>query len=289
MSMAAILRPDLDVSDIEVKVNQLPSQAITGLNYIQYTEPVEFERVSKALAQGKPISETQIANLVNLGIDIEKEKLNEDYNEFKIDKPTFDASKLELSKKSYDNLVGNKEVLRAYMSSNMAEVLDEIESSKVENNISGPRELGQVFGMRWNYTDDELDYAAKVVAKTSGLNIDDPRVKEAVQYLKDNEGAMIMQNSISKSGLVRNLFKGAAQPIRGIVSTLEGLGKTSEEIYAEGQSQGNVNVSEAPLKRIANSWEGTAGKIFEGVGQLGTQIGLSYLTGGAIGGAGRAI
>lgn len=287
--MANAFISDENNEDIELRLSKFPSQLVTGLNYTQYIEPVEFERVSKALAEGKPISETQIANLINIGIDIEKERLKEDFNELKIDKPTFDAKILELSNKSYDNLVGNKEVLRSYMASEMAEVLDKIETSKIQNNIAGSRELGQVFGMRWNYTDDELDYASKVVAKASGLNIDDSSVKEAVQYLKDNEGAMIMQNSISKQGLVRNLFKGAAQPIRGIVSTVEGLGKTDEEIYAEGQSQGNINVSEAPIKRIADSWEGTAGKIFEGVGQLATQAGLSYLTGGAIGGVGKAI
>jgi hypothetical protein len=287
--MGSAFIPEKADEDIELKVSQLPSQLITGLNYTKYAEPVEFERVSRALAQGKPISETQIANLTNIGIDIEKERLKEDYNELKIDKPTFDAKSMELSIKAYDNLVGNKEVLRGFLSSGIAEYLDEIEKTKIQNNIGGSREFGQVFGMRWQYTDEEIDYAAKAVAKAEGLNIDDPRVKEAIQYLQDNEGAMIMQNSISKSGFTRDFFRGAAMPIRGIASTIEGVGKTSEEIYAEGQSQGNVNVSETPVKRIANSWEGTVGKVFEGAGQLGTQIGLSYLTGGAIGGAGKAI
>ena len=281
-------KPEVD-KDVELRVEQLPSQAFTGLSFLKYKEPVEFARVTRLIAEGKPISETQIANLTNIGIEIEKEKLKEDYNLQVIDKTTYDKNNLELSQKSYNNLVGNKEVLRSFLSSNIADVLDEIEKTKIQNNVAGTREFGEVFGMRWQYTDEEIDYAAKVVAKANGLNADDPRVKEAIKYLQDNEGAMIMQNSISKSGFTRDFFKGAAMPIRGIVATVEGIGKTSEEKYAEAQSQGNVNVSETPVKRIANSWEGTAAKVFEGAGQLVSQAGLAYLTGGAIGGAGRAI
>jgi hypothetical protein len=281
-------KPEVD-KDVELRVEQLPSQAFTGLSFLKYKEPVEFARVTRLIAEGKPISETQIANLTNIGIEIEKEKLKEDYNLQVIDKTTYDKNNLELSQKSYNNLVGNKEVLRSFLSSNIADVLDEIEKTKIQNNVAGTREFGEVFGMRWQYTDEEIDYAAKVVAKANGLNADDPRVKEAIKYLQDNEGAMIMQNSISKSGFARDFFKGAAMPIRGIVATVEGVGKTSEEKYAEAQSQGNVNVSEAPVKRIANSWEGTAAKVFEGAGQLVSQAGLAYLTGGAIGGVGGAI
>lgn len=275
---------------IDDRVKQLPPEFLTGLNYMKYADKVVAERIARALANGQPISESQIATISHYGLDIEKDQLDEKFAAGGMSQEEYDGKKVALQERSYENLVGNKESLRSFMSSQIAEHLDsvynEFQTTRPGSFFTGP--MSKVFGARWNYSDQDIANAAQVVARANGLDIDDARVKEAVKYLQDNEGAMILQNSISKGGWTRALGKGLAQPIRGIASTVSALSQTDAEQYAAAQSQGNVNIAEQNVKRIEDSWEGKVGQVFEGFGQLVSQVGLGYLGGGAIAGLGRA-
>ncbi len=262
------------------KVNELPSEFMTGLNYVRFKEPVEFERVSRLLAEGKPISESQVAVLTNYGIDIERQKLKDQYADGKIDEAQYNVQNKELGNKAYENLLGNKEAGRAFFSSNIAEVLDLMNIE--QPNITGTY-TDYIFGHRWNYTAEEIEDAAKVVARVNNIDTSDARYKDIVKWLQDNEGAMIGKNSIYKAGWTRDLARGIIQPLSGVSKFIEAPFKTDEQQYAEGKSQGNVNITDIPVKRIADGWQGTVGKVLEGTGQLVSQIGLSYaLAGGSM-------
>ena len=281
---------------IKNKLSTLPKEFVTGMNYLKFQEPVQFERITKMLANGEAISESQIANVTHYGLDIEKERVKEKFESKGMDEAAYNEKMTDLDTRSYENLVGNKEASRAFFSSQIAEVLDERSKDSWLGRVGDTdamkrraSNLGKAFGHKWDYSDQEIAWAAETVARANGIDTSDSRVKETIKWLQDNEGAMIMQNSISKAGWTRDFLKGAAQPIRGIVATLETPFKTEAEQYAEGQSQGNVNISEMPVKRLEKGWEGAVGKAFEGSGQLVTQIGLSAMLSGASAVAGRAI
>jgi len=269
----------LEVSENKKK---LPSEFSLGLNSLKYLEPVQFERTVRALKNNEPISETEIANITAHGLEAKESIAKDAFINKDIDKAQYENAIVEINKSRYENIVDNKETLRAFLSSGIANLADDIYS--VDNSGSS-----KIFGHKWDYSDDEIDVFARAYAQANGIDPNDARVKDAVKYLQDNEGAMIMQNSIAKSGWARDFAKGLASPIRGISSTLEDIGKTSSQIYAEGQSQGNVNVSEQKLNRIKNSWEGTVSDVVEGAGQLVTQAGMAYLGSGLIGAAGSGL
>lgn len=271
---------------IETKQN-LPVEFSTGLNYLKYVEPVEFERITRSLKNGEAISESQIATITAQGIEIAESRLQDKYSANEIDKPEYIRQATLLQQGRYKNIVENKETLRALLSEGIANYQDDV-NIKLEN-ATNTGLAGKIFGHRWNYTDEEIQTSGEAVAKAYGLDPNDANVQNALKYLKDNEGAMILQNSIAKSGFVRDFAKGLASPIRGISSSIEDIGKTDAEIYAEGQSQGNVKVAEKRLKRIDNSWEGTVASVAEGTGQFVTQAALAYAGSGVVGTVGRAL
>lgn len=202
------------------------------------------------------------------------------------------AAKAEaLSKTKLNNLLNNEEVLRAFLSEGIAERGDEIGKATQAGNVVSPQAqvAGFMFGHTWNYSDDEIKNYGERTAKENGLDPASPQVQKAIKYLQDNEGIMVMQNSIAKAGGIREFFKGAAEPIRGISNTLEDLGKESYKVYAEGKSQGNVNVSEKRLKAEDTGVRGVLNEVLKGTGQFATQAGLMYATGAGIGGVARGI
>jgi len=339
------------------KINKLPSQFVTGLNYLKGVEPVIYERVTESLAKGMPLSETQVANITAQGLDIEEERLKRDIsaankkvapdvkrledmsNQLKSIKPVIDSyeqkvKQLQLtpqeitdykdkvneynalvkeakpleekvsgmmggySKKAEElsdvrkkNLVDNEEVLRAFLSDGIAEMGDEIGKATQAGNVVRPEAqvAGFMFGHTWNYDDAEIKKYGEQYAKKNGLDPTSPQVQKAIKYLQDNEGVMVMENSIAKAGGIRELFKGAAEPIRGVSNFVEDLGKSSNDTYIESQSQGNVNVSEKRLKSEDTGVRGVLNEVLKGTGQFASQAGLMYATGAPLGALGKTL
>jgi len=271
------------------RVDELPPQFVTGLNYLKNSEPVIFERVTDALQKGLPISESQVATITQQGIELEQARLQRKLQNQEISDVDFSTKMLQLNTVRKHNLLDNKETLRAFLSDGAANILDEL--GKINQVDVSPvvQAANYAFGHTWNYSDKEIKYAAEQYAKKNGLDPQDGRVQEAIRFLQDNEGSMIMENSIAKAGGVRELFKGLAEPIRGIASSVEDLGKSSNDVYVESQSQGNANVSEKRLKLEDTGVRGVVNDVVKGTGQFVTQAGLAYLTSGAVGTAGKAL
>ena len=271
--------------EVQDKINKLPSQFVTGLNYLKGVEPVEYERITQALSKGMPISESQIANITAQGIDIEEERLKKNQRDKIISPDEFNKKAQELYEVKKKNLVDNEEVLRAFLSNGIAEMGDEIGKASQVGNVLSPQKqvTDYLFGHTWNYSDDEIKKYGETYAKQNGIDPSSPQVQKAIKYLQDNEGAMIMQNSIAKAGGIREFFKGAADPIRGVSNFIEDLGKSSNDVYAEAQSQGNVNVSEKRLKAEDTGVRGVINEVLKGTGQFATQAGMMYGVSGGIG------
>jgi len=325
------------------RIDKLPQQFATGLNYLEGVEPEEYKRIVDALQKGMPISESQVATIVNQGIDIESERLKREsgaieqnikpqtdrlqaisnrlseikpiiegyekrvnskerlspseiaeyknsinqYNALVNEsKPLqqsinsvaadFDKKQKDLIKVREDNILNNQEVLRAFISEGVAEFGDVLgKATQINAGIPNKGISDYFLGHTWNYSDNEIKGWGEKYMKQNGFDPTDARVQQAIKYLQDNEGAMIMQNSIAKAGGIREFFfKGAAEPIRGTVNFIADLGKSENDIYAEGQSQGNVNVSEKRLKSEDTGIRGVINDVVKGAGQFATQAGM---------------
>jgi len=338
------------------KINKLPSQFVTGLNYLKGIEPVIYERISDALAKGLPISESQIATITAQGLDIEEERLKrniaqstkevapetarfnelnsalegtkkiidtyeqkakdlsltvseiEDYknkvNEYNTNLAEIKPLQEKLSsvnnqfaKKAqelYDvktkNLLDNEETIRAFLADGIAEKGDMIGKIKNPDGIIPANTIANyLFGHTWNYSDNEIKNLGEQYAKENNLDPTDPRIQKALKYLQDNEGVMVMENSIAKAGGIREFFKGAAEPIRGTFASIEDLGKSSNDVYTEAHSLGNTNVSEKRLKEEETGVRGVMNEVLKGSGQFLTQAGMMYGTGELVGSAAKGI
>ena len=260
-----------------------------GLNGLKYTEPAQYERVKRALQTGQPLSESMVANITAQGLEAKEAVVKDQYVNKELTKAQYQKETGNIQKSRYENLVGNPETLRAFLSSGIANTADDINMAKSGTTDPNTFIGEKIFGHKWNYSDDEIARYGKAYAQANGIDPDDARVKGAIQYLQDNEGAMIMSNSIAKAGWARDFAKGLASPIRGISNFAEDVVKTKADVYAEGQSQGNINVAEQKLSRIENSWEGTVSDIMEGTGQFVTQAGLAAVTSSVLGAAGNAL
>lgn len=286
VSISGFIGMSLENSD---RIDKLPPQFVTGLNYLKNSEPVIFERVTDALQKGLPISESQIATITQQGIELEQSRLKRKLDKEEITPEYYSAKAVELNTVRKNNLLDNKETLRAFLSDGAANILDEIGRAKnAAADIANPTS-SYAFGHTWNYDDKEIKYAAEQYAAKNGLDPQDGRIQKAIKYLQDNEGAMIMENSIAKAGGVRELFKGLAEPIRGISNSIEDLGKSSNDVYVESQSQGNANISEKRLKLEDTGIRGVVNDVVKGTGQFVTQAGLAYLTSSAVGLTGKAL
>lgn len=277
--------------ETEDKINKLPSQFVTGLNYLKNAEPVVYERISKNLAEGLPISESQIATITAQGLELEQARLERNFQQGKVTPEEYNKKATEFNTVRKNNVLDNRETLRAFLSDGIAEKGDQLGKIKQSSHTGIPSAaIADYFlGHTWNYSDEQIKYFGEQYAKENSIDPQDARVQEAIKYLQDNEGAMIMQNSIAKAGGIREFFKGAAEPIRGISNAIEDLAKSSNDIYAEGQSQGNVNVSEKRLKAEDTGVRGIVNDVVKGTGQFASQAGIAYLTSGGIGAAGKAV
>lgn len=263
---------------------QVPEFSL-GLNGLKYTEPEQYKRVTKMLSDGAPLSESMVANITAQGLDTKESIVKDAYVRGDITAHEYKQETEKIQRTRYDNIVNNKETLRAFLANGIANLGDDIKSP-----IEGINYNAKIFGHTWNYSDTEIEQLGKAYAQANGIDPNDANVKEALKYLQDNEGAMIMANSIAKSGYVRDLAKGLATPIRGLYNTVEGIGKSESDKYTESQSQGNVNVSEDKVQRIKSSpVESAVSDVLEGTGQFLTQAALAALTSGTIGAVGKGL
>ena len=274
-----------------VTKEKLTEEFSYGLNGLKYSEPVQYERVVRYLKEGVPLSSSMVANITAKGLEA-KESINKDLlADKKITKDEYNTSMDAIQKARYNNLVDDPETLRAFISEGIANKADRVKSITDQTGVpGGVIALGKkMYGHTWNYSDAEIAQYGMTYAQENGIDPHDARVKAAIKYLQDNEGAFIMQNSIAKTGWSRNFGTGLAIPFRGMYNTLGDIGRPLGDVYAEGQSQGNVNAAEAKLKRTEHSWEGKVGDVMEGAGQFISQVGLSAMVSSGVGALGARV
>jgi len=235
----------------------------------------DIQKYELAINNKKTLSESDIADY--------NSKIN-NYNAIITEIKPLQEKAETLRKAKEDNLLNSPEVLRAFISEDVAERLNNLKKG-----INPDFKSEFLFGHTWNYTDDEIKFAAEEGLKEFGIDPTDKRVVAAIKYLQDNEGVWLFQNSIAKSGGIRELGKGVSGVVSGMSNFVENLPKSEYEIYAEAKSAGSVNVAEKRLKGQDEGVIGVANDVLKGVGQFGAQAGIMYLTGGVIGAGGKAI
>ena len=276
------------------QLEQLPEEFSIGLEYLSYKEPVEAKRVLENIANGKPISSTQKANIIAIGLGIVKDRLGVLRADGELTEEEYISQLNYVGKKFKENLLNSDEVLRADMSSFIAEEAEQdairaLESIRVAslNRSNFWTDLSaRLVGFRWNYSDDEIQAYAEMYARKRGLDINDARVKAAIKYLQDNEGAFIGSNSIYKSGWIRDFGEGFIKPVEGTLNSIEALipealgGLSNEEIYAKSKSLGSVQVVRQPTEFASTGVNGVMSTIFKGAGQFASQVLLTRGYGG---------
>lgn len=273
-------------TEAEDHLERQPVEFSLGLNVLKYSDPEQYKRVVNMLETKAPLSDSLVANLVSRGADAKELILKDQLIGNVIDAKKYDEETKAIKNVRYDNLVNNKETLRSFLSSGIANMADDIEQKKREGNVNIS---DKVWGSRWSYTDEEIARYGKAYAQANGIDPNDSRVAEAIKYLQDNEGSMILENSISKTSWTRDLAKGLAQPIRGLSNSVEDILKTPNDVFNEGQSQGNVNVAEERVDRVKVGWQSVVSDVLEGTGQFITQAGMAAIVSPMIGSAGSAL
>jgi hypothetical protein len=157
------------------RIHKLPKQFATGLNYLEGVEPEEYKRIVDALQKGLPISESQIANIVNQGIDIEADRLKR--QAATLPKEEVQKREKELVKTREDNILNNQEVLRAFISEGVAEYGDIIGKATNINSQPGKEAADYLLGHTWNYSDSEIKDWGEKYLKQNGFDPTDARVQ----------------------------------------------------------------------------------------------------------------
>ena len=279
-----------DAPIVEKKLKQMPAAFSVGMNQLRYSDPEVFKRYTNNLKDGKQIAEADVAAITSDGLKALSDAAKFDLANGKITPEEYGTKVKLLKTENQKNLLDNPETLYSLLSDGIAQVADE------NNRISEAGATGlevqknAIFGHKWNYSDEEIDYYGKMVARDYGLDYNDGRIKAALSKLKTNENWIPFANSVAKSGYGRDLVKGAAPVVKGLYNYFDNMGMDDDARFAEGRSEGNREVFNKRLKSIQDDpVKNAVSTVFEGVGQLAAQAGLAYLGGEIIGAAGGMI
>jgi len=182
------------------------------------------------------------------------------------------------------NILDNPEVLRGFIADGVANKLDEIGKIKQVGNPS-PQGIASDFmlGHTWSYSPEQIKWASEQYLKEQGIDPNSAQAQAAIKFLQDNEGVMIGENSIAKAGGFRELGEGLIEPIVGISKTIKDISRSSNTVYAESQSAGNVDVAKKRLESEDAGVRGVMNDVLKGTGQFATQAAIMYGTSGVIG------
>jgi len=268
---------------VEKKLEQLPVGFSSGMNQLKYSDPEKFKKYTKYLIDGQPISASDVAIISNDGLDAIESAAKFSFIKNEIPKDVFETQMLNIGQERTKTLLDNKEVLYAVLSDGIANSIDGSNIARTATADVNMMAVNELFGHKWNYSDEEIALYGKQYARSLGIDPNDARVQAAIKKLQDNEGWMPFENSIAKSGNIRDITKGAGSVISGVNSTIQNIGLSEAERFSEGIAQGNADVFEKKLKSVENDTVRNAmAGIFEGVkGTLkvtGTEIGEELVT-----------
>lgn len=228
----------------------------TGLNYIKYTDPARYKNILSAIEKRETIAGLDFESLSKIGQDIDNEKV---YSASASD-PSLIGAETNIKYDSYDTK-------KAEYSKILSE---EIKKLGFKNSLKVPSVV--------------IDLAASRHPELTN--------KEIIKDIKFDESSG--GYGIVKGGFINSFFRGVAQPIKSINETINALTQSPVDVYLNSRrldygdqklidSKGNVTES-LPSER-----RNYFNKAIEGLGQFTTQVTLSYLIGGALGGTYKGI
>ena len=195
----------------------------------------------------------------------------------------FSKKAAELQKARKENLIDNPEVLRSFIADGVATKLDELGKIKQGVGKAEKQVADFMFGHTWNYSPEQIKWASEQYLKEQGIDPNTPQAQSAIKFLQDNEGVMIGENSIAKAGGFRELGEGLISPITGTAKSIKDIYRSSNDVYAESQSQGNVDVAKKRLASEDTGVRGVVNDVLQGAGQFASQAAIMYATSGGIG------
>lgn len=251
----------------------------TGLESIKNTDRARYDRVADAIRSGKPLATNDVVDLTAAGSKILETLNAQDIVDRKITSEQFEDEQLKLSQDQQNNVYGHPDFLRTLVADVIAKHYE--------------KEGGVVFS-KWMVTDKEIDAVPESEFAAQGLDVNNPEFKKQLEHLKSKEGWFPFQNSIAKDDLLREFRKGFAEPIKGIVSTVESvaadIADTEEDLVLDQRTKG-FGLAEGANQRgeYFDKKYGKYADAFSGFGQFASQLALMAAGEGAVAAAGGAI
>lgn len=255
------------------KSKEFDDNFFTGLNQLKLADETEYNRIVKQIQSGEPVASNDYYKLTNKGFSIRMSDELGNLATGKQDVNQFIDNQQRIAKESKELLLNTKDVLKSAISDEIGDVLD----------ASSPVDF--IYGS-YMYTDKQINDVTPSVLKNLGLDANDPRVAEVLTEIKNDEGWMVGMNGVKKGGLVREFFKGAAQPFRGIVGTLESFVKSDTEIYNEAKNEELAKFTEKRPESMNGRYTQYISDAVFGLGQFASQAGLAYAGGEVVAGLG---
>lgn len=238
-------------------VENLNNSFLTGLEALKYTDENSYNLYKKRLADGKSFSSTVMAQLTNNGASIISARNLKKLSDKSIGLDEFANKEQEVGKALADNFYNRPDILQKQVAS----VIGEYRAKK--NGAWGL--LGE-----WSVSDKEIDAVPAEYFTEKGIDINRPEVKAAIQKIKDNEGVLPFDNAVQKDGLAREIWRGAAQPVKGVANFFGNLAVSDNERLLQIELDPVANYSKKRTEYFDKHY-GMLADAFNGLGQFATQ------------------
>ncbi len=251
----------------------------TGLESIKESDPARYKRNVDAITNGKPLTTTDVVDLTAIGTKIIQRQNSQDIVDRKIDSDQYIAGQEDLAKTQEQNVYGHPDFLRS--------VVADVIAKHYEKD-------GTVLFSKWMVTDKEIDAVPDSEYLAQGLDPNNPEFKKQKEFLKQKEGWFPFQNSIAKDDLFREFRKGAAEPFKGIVSTVESIAADvadqEEGLLLDRQTrQTGVGAVANQRGKYFDDNYGKYADAFNGFGQFASQLAIMAAGGAGAAAAGEAL
>lgn len=270
---ASGLQENIEVAMDREKVENLGNEFFTGLEALKRRDVTKYKNIVKRIESGKTLASIEVAELTNDGAEIINNRNVERLSRNEIDINQYFELNEKTAKTADENFYRRPDILQRSIANVIGKFYE--------------KDGGVVIG-KWNVTDNEIDEVPASVFAASGIDINRPEAKAAIQKIKDNEGILPFDNAIQKDDLLRETFKGFVQPIKGVVETIGGIGKSDNTKIIERKLEPIANYANQRGEYFNRKY-GMLADAFNGAGQFISQYLLMEAGVGAFKGLGSAL
>jgi hypothetical protein len=253
----------------------------TGLAAGELSDKGEADQVRRRAEEGKTLSSNIVAKYTAAGTDIIKRELMNQLIAGEITPEQHMKSLSDVEKEAEDNFINRKDIAVRHL----ARAIGEWHAGAKRSGAA--KFMNTVFG-EYNINDKEVDEVPdSYLLEEWGIDMRNPKWQEYKEFIKKNEGVLPFDNVIQKDGLARGLWRGATQPVAGIVKTVEAAALSDDEERLKGEQE-EITSYVSTLTDYANNRYGYLYDSFNGLGQFAMQYLLMEAGVGAFKSIGQA-